>query len=590
MDRIDGYPGLDSPRGNARGSKSVRFGLFEVDLEREEIRRNGIRIKLQQQPFEVLRLLLMRHGQFVTREDLRQALWPSDHFVDFEQSISTAVMKLRQALRENAGSPIYIETVPRKGYRFIAPLQDASHRAITAIAILPLQDLSATPDNGYFVDGLTDSLITEMAVRSGLRVVPRPTAQRYRNSSLSMREIARELEVEAIVEGSVLRSGDRIRISARLLHALDERHLWAQTFERDLKDVLFLQRELVNSIVNHASLAISRNAASPQHARSIQPAAYEAFLRANFLVSVRAPKSLLKAIENYQSAISIEPTWAAPHAGLAEAYRIHDFAKHKPSAEVASHIIRMTETALRLDPHNAQAQATLGAVLAMNEWKWKEGEDRIKLALRATVQSSSMEHLYAAVLLTQGRHEEALLHNDIALSLDQSSLYLRSYRAQILLFARRYRESLSESECILEENPTFAMGLVNYGAVLLELKRTEEAVSVLERAFTSAGVPVALSTLVEAYCQLGKTNEARSALSQLYEIKKATGCSPVILALAHLALREIDQAFDLFLEAAKESDIRLPLMLQLAVVDCIRNDRRYTKITEMIGLPALRVS
>ncbi len=588
----DAAPPIQSrpPMSATRRLGVVRFGMFEVDLEREELRRKGIRIKLQQQPFEILRLLLTRHGQFVTREDIRSSLWPNDHFVDFEQSISTAVMKLRHALREDAASPLYIETVPRKGYRFIAPLaqppaaqEEAPQRdIIRAIAILPLQDLSATPDNRYFVDGLTDSLITEMALRSGVRVVPRTTAERYRHSPKSIREIALELNVQAVVEGSVLHSGDRIRISARLLHALEERHLWAQTFDRDLKDILLLQQEIVTAIVGSATLALRQDTPSP-HTRPIHPRAYETFLKGNFLVSLRAPKSLQKAIESYQAAIDLEPEWAPPYAGLAEAYRIYDFAKHVSSADVVSRMTALTGTALRLDPHNAQAHATMGAVLAMHEWKWREGKDLIKLALRTNSQSSQVEHLYAAVLLAQGRYDEALCHIDLALSMDQSSLFLRSHRAQILLFARRYEESLRESEDILDENPEFAMGLLHYAAALVELGRSAEAVPALEHAFTRSAIPVALAAIVKAHSASGNTSEARRALARLYETHNSTGCSPVILAIGHLGLNEDDLAFELFQGAVKESDIRLPLMIQLPVVDRIRSDPRFLRIAQAIG-------
>ncbi len=566
----------------------VRFGLYEVDLDREELRRNGVRIKLQQQPFEILRLLLTHHGRFVTREQIRGCLWPNDHFVDFEQSISTAMMKLRHALREEAASPVYIETVARKGYRFIAPLAQTAQQdelpqrdTIRAVAILPLQDLSANSDNRYFVDGLTDALVTEMALRSGLRVVPRTTTELYRHSRKSMRELARELDVQAVVEGSVLRSGDRIRISARLLHALEERHMWAQTFDRDLKDILLLQQEIVGAIVSSAALALRQDGPSP-HARPILPKAYECFLKGNFLVSLRAPKSLQKALENYQAAIDLEPEWAPPYAGLAEAYRIYDFAKHVSSADVVNRTVALTGTALQLDPQNAQAHATLGAVLAMHEWKWQEGEERIQLALRTSPHSSHVEHLYATVLLARGRYDEALSHINVALSMDHSSLFLRSHRAQILLFARRYEESLQESQDILEENSEFAMGLLHYGAALVELGRAAEAVPVLERAFARAAIPVALAAIAMAHSALGSTNEARAAQARLYKIRDTTGCSPVILALGHLGLNEIDKAFELFLKAAQESDIRLPLMIQLPLVDRIRSDARFRGIRQAV--------
>ncbi len=223
MDRVELPPNPDWYSGHRKyPSKLVRFGVFEVDFAKEELRRKGLQVKLQRQPFQVLRLLLERHGEFVTREQIRKTLWPEDQFVGFEQSISTAILRLRRALRENTAAPVYIESVARKGYRFIAPVvkEEQGKGSIRAIAVLPFQDFSKTEDTRYFVDGFTDSLVTEMALRSDLRVVPRITTERYRNAQEDSRRIANELDVQAVVEGSILRSGDRIRISARLLHVL----------------------------------------------------------------------------------------------------------------------------------------------------------------------------------------------------------------------------------------------------------------------------------------------------------------------------------------------------------------------------------
>jgi TolB-like protein len=297
------------------GGDTVRFGIFELDLKRRELRRKGVLIKLQQQPYEILRLLIAHKGDWVSRESIQETLWPDGCFVDFERGINTAMMKLRHALRETASAPAYVETAPRGGYRLIAPIVEQPGKdTSSSIAILPLDDLSNDPETQFFVDGLTDGLITEMARQSGLRVVSRKTTQRYRNSSKTAREIAAELKVSTLAEGSILRSGDRIRISARVLDAVGDRHLWAQTYDRDLKDILILQQELVTAIARSTSNAI-RQEGAPSTPKEINPKAYENFLRGNFLVSLRAPRALAKAIGQYHSAISLEPTWALPYAG-----------------------------------------------------------------------------------------------------------------------------------------------------------------------------------------------------------------------------------------------------------------------------------
>lgn len=560
-----------------------RFGIFEVDIERQELRRKGVPVKLQQQPFEILRLLVIHRGNFVSRQEIQRTLWPDGYFVDFESSINTAIMKLRHALRENATSPAYIETVPRKGYRLIAPLvEEGASEQVQAIAVLPLRDLSSDPDTGYFADGLADMLVTEMAQQSGLRVVSHRTTLRYKDSELDLRQIAEELKVQAIVEGSILRSRDRIRISVRLLDAQSDRHLWAQTYDRDLSDILFVQQELVRAIVLSTSRAL-RSIDSPSPFQ-IDPRAYEAYLKANYLLSVRAPKALLKSMDWFRAAIEDAPSWAAPYAGLAEAYRRQDFFEHIPSNDAAATASRYAAHALSLDPTHAQAHATMGAILAMHEWKWMEGEARLKVALEYNPQSAQAQHLYAMTLLAQSRHDEALQHLDHALSIEPSSLFLRSERAQILLFARRTDESLHESEDLLEGNSEFALGQIVYGAALLSAMKYAEALDAFKRAYASIPLPLALTGMIHAYSGLGCLNDARDCFQRLAELQQSGQVRPVTMALGSIALAEYDGALQWIEKAADLRDLNLPLHLQLPAFDVIRTDSVFTHVRRRMNL------
>ncbi len=243
---------------------TARFGIFELDPRRRELRRKGVRVPLQQQPLALLHLLLARQGDIVSREQIEQTLWPDDRIIDFERSINTAIRKLRRALRDDAGAPTYIETVPRAGYRLMIPVTGGTEKkqAPCAIGVLPLRDLTGTPDPRHFVDGLTDALITELARGTRLRVVSRCTMSRYKDSQQSLPEIARELNVQAVVEGSVLRSENRIRISARLLDATEDRHLWAQAYDRNLQDTFRLSDEIADAIASSAAQALSDRASS----------------------------------------------------------------------------------------------------------------------------------------------------------------------------------------------------------------------------------------------------------------------------------------------------------------------------------------
>jgi len=237
----------------------VHFGIFEVNFGARELRRQGIKIRLQDQPFQILEMLLEHLGEITTREQLRQRIWPADTFVDFDQGLYNAINKLREALGDTAETPRYVETVPRRGYRFIGPINGVAELAscrIRSVAVLPLENLSADPEQEYFADGLTESLITSLARISALRVISRTTAMHYKKARRPLPEIARELHVDGIVEGTVLRSGDRVRISAQLINAQTDGHVWAECYERDLHDILALQSEVARAIAGEIQITL----------------------------------------------------------------------------------------------------------------------------------------------------------------------------------------------------------------------------------------------------------------------------------------------------------------------------------------------
>jgi tetratricopeptide (TPR) repeat protein len=269
---------------------------------------------------------------------------------------------------------------------------------------------------------------------------------------------------------------------------------------------------------------------------------------------------------------------------IAECYRILDMFKHRSSADIVARATTFTERALRLDPYNAQANATMGAVSAMHEWRWREGEQRIQSALRANPQSSQIELLYSIVMLIEGKYDEALHHIDLALSIDPSSLFLRSHRAQILLFARRFEESVRESEDLLEQNPDFAMGLMSYGIALVESGRPTEALHVLERAFEKAPLPTALMEIAKAHYDIGQLDDARADLNRLHQMYRDGCCSPAVLAVGHLSMGEVEPAFQWLETACSEQDSYLPLLSQVPVVDQVRQEARFVRLYQRMNL------
>jgi TolB-like protein len=244
----------------------VHFGIFEVDLGARQLRRQGIKIRLQDQPFKILEMLLEHLGEITTREQLRQRIWPADTFVDFDQGLYNAINKLREALRDTAETPRYVETVPRRGYRFIGPINAVAEPGsgrIRSVAVLPLENLSGDPEQEYFADGLTESLITSLARISALRVISRTTTMHYKKARRPLPEIARELQVDGIVEGTVLRSGDRVRISAQLINARTDGHVWTDCYDRELRDILTLQSEVARAIAGEIQITLIPQALPP---------------------------------------------------------------------------------------------------------------------------------------------------------------------------------------------------------------------------------------------------------------------------------------------------------------------------------------
>ena len=297
---------------------SVRFGAFELDQDAGELRKQGTRMKLQEQPLQMLQVLLQRPGEVVTREELQQKIWPSDTFVDFDHGINNAIKRLREALGDAAETPHYIETLPRRGYRFIGKIEYNAPR-MRSLAVLPLENLSHDPQQEYFAEGLTEALITTLAKIGELRVVSRTTAMLYKDVHKPLREIARELEVDAIVEGTVLRAGQRVRITAQLIDAANETHLWAESYERHLRDVLHLQAEVAEAIAKQVRVKLTpQERAHLAQTQPVNPEAYEAYLKGRYHWLRRSGEELPKAVQYFEQAIATDPTYAAAYAGLAD--------------------------------------------------------------------------------------------------------------------------------------------------------------------------------------------------------------------------------------------------------------------------------
>jgi len=442
--------GIDPSRGG-----TVRFGVYELDVRGGELRRNGIRVKLQEQPFQILQILLERPGEVITRDELRQKIWPSDTFVDFDHGINNAIKRLRAALSDSAEKPRYIETVASRGYRFVASI-NASPRRIESLAVLPLENLARDAEQEYFAEGLTEALITTLAKIGQLRIVSRTSAMQYKGIHKPVGEIARELEVDAIVEGTVLRAGHRIRVTAQLIEAEKGTHLWAQSYERDLSDVLTLQAELAQAIAREVRVKLTpRERAHITRVRPVDPEAYETYLRGRYHWKRRNREGLGKAVQRFQEAIAKDPTYAAAYSGLADCLSVLGWWGFISPEEGCGKAKRLAMKALELDHGLADAHVSLAWVNTFYDYDFSAAEREFEHSIKLSP-SHATAHLWLGLYLAlMGRHEDGNTEIKCAIRLEPYSM-VNQVSGFALLFACRYDQAIVQFEEALDLDSSFA--------------------------------------------------------------------------------------------------------------------------------------
>ena len=491
----------------------IRFGTFEVDTRSGELRRNGYKVDLQDQPFQALVLLLERPGEMVTREELCKKLWPADTFVDFERGLNKAINKLRGALRDDAGKPRYIETLPQRGYRFIglvesAPLPSPQSRpSIDSLVVLPLDNLSGDAAQEYFSDGMTEELICALARISSLRVISRTSAAAYKGSRKSLPQIAKELGVDAVVEGSVARSGQSVRITAQLILAADDRHLWAGRYERDLCDILELQAEVAQTIAGAIHKLVKPESSQPERTSRVHPQAYEACLMGVFLRDKMTPFDLEKSIEFFDQAIQFDPQYARAHGELSRAFFYLGVFGVRPSEEVFPKAKANALKALELDEEVACAHLALSAVHVFYDWDWNAADAHIKRAIELRPGESVTHCHYADFLSIRGRHSEAIAAYERVLELDPISRVYLGLFGLMLYRARRYDESIAQCRKALEIDPHYANAMWFMALSLEQKGDLPQAIAKLETAVSLTRGSHFRALLGRAYALIGETDK-----------------------------------------------------------------------------------
>ncbi len=545
-----------------------RFGDFEFDSRARQLRKHGHTIRLHGQPLEILGLLLERPAQVVLREELRARLWPQDTFVDFEHSLNAAVNKLREALDDDANNPRFIETVPRRGYRFISAvglhdsqnlLGEWSSPRIQSLVVLPLENLSNDPEQEYFADGMTDQLITNLAQISALKVISRTSAMRYKGTKKSLPEIARELHVDAVVEGAVMWVGGRVRISAQLIEAPTDYHLWAASYERDLRDVLSMQEEVTRAIASEIRVNLSaQEQARLASTRPIDPEAYRLYLKGRYYWNKRSLEGFQKAIEYFQQATAKDPAYALAYVGLADTYTYFSFFDVVPPREAMPKAKAAAARALEIDNRLGEAHVSLGYVSYMYDWDWPAAGKHFEQALTLNPAYSRAHTFYPFYLSSLGRSEEALAVAKRSLDLDPASPAVNHSLAVQFYFARQFDQAIEQAHKTLELDPNFAISYELLGEVYVSRGMYREGLSELEKySALSRGRAMSLALLGYAHARLGERSQALRMLEQLEATSKERYTPAFSFAVVDAGLGEKDQAFAWLEKAYGERTSRL---------------------------------
>lgn len=622
-------------------ARLLRFENFELDLYAGELRKRGVRQRLQGQPIQVLAILLQSAGQLVTREEIRKQIWPADTFVDFDHSLHNAVGRIREVLGDSAESPRYIETLPRRGYRFIAPVeevplrpsapvveirkaaepatQDSSKRltrnlaigavclaivmvslaawryftrvpAIHSIAVLPLQNLSNDPAQEYFADGMTEELITEMSRIQSLRVISRTSITEYKGTRKHLPQIARELGVDAIVEGSVIREGDQIRVTVQLLDGPHDRHLWSEDYQRPLHGILNLQKDIAEAIAQQIRARLTEEQkAQARRSSPVDPEAYDAYLRGRFYIDADfSKKDMLERSRDYfEQAVRKDPSFALAYSGLAEAYLNLALYRHlSPEAAYTA-----TKDAVRKAENLDDSLGEVHSILAVLAWQFErdfgkaDREFAYSIALAPSYDCARAYH--ALYLARKGQRAEALAEFTKARELNPGTSF-SSTESAIYFQLRDYPKLVEASEKGVVSDPNDWLERYFLGTGYDGLGRRAEAIAAYQKAIEmSGGDQDAIAGLAHAYALSGRRADAEKILHDLERQSKERYVSSYAMASVYAALDDKDKAFEWLEKAYAERDLDLVWNFRCDQrIDSLRSDPRFASLLRRIGDPA----
>jgi TolB-like protein/Flp pilus assembly protein TadD len=602
-------------------------------------------------------MLLERPGEVITREELQKELWSADTFVDFDHGLNKAINKLREALGDSAESPRYVETVARRGYRFLAEVKVAdavpartpdlatqppptaealgavtparpdlagvlagSRRAlppiawkisavllvvcmaslvtwklarnrpspvIRSLAVLPFESLSSDPSQDYFADGMTDELISDLGQISALRVISRTSVMAYKRARKPLPQIARELNVDAVVEGTVLRSGDQVRITAQLIEASVDKHLWSQSYEGELRDTLALQNKVAQAIADQIRISLNpQEQAALKNVKVVNPEAYVSYLKGRYFWNKRTAESLKVALAYFNQAIEEDPKYSQAYSGLADTYALlgdWQYAVMTPK-EAFPKAKAAALKALELNGALSEAHNSLAFCLDGFDWDLDPAGKEFQRAIELNPGYATAHHWYAWHLALLHRYDEAIAEMRKAENLDPLSLVINADLAELLALAHSYDDSIRQSRKTIEMDPNFGLAHNHLGQAYLLKHMNDEAIAELQKAVQLSGrSPTCMANLARAYVASGKSSEAVQLLNELKKRSTPGSSHGSEIAVIYAALGDKDQAMN-WLEKGFDERFNPGVLLRPGF-DPLRSDPRFADLVRRVGLP-----
>jgi len=607
----------------------ARFESFELNLRSGELRQNGATVKLQPQPAKVLALLVGRAGQVISREELTTQVWGSETFVDFEHGLNFAIRQIRAALGDDVDRPSFIETLPKRGYRFIAPLVEAAPETSISLpsprlsakipiaigsvallligatvylwlarpksqlaqrpivlAVLPFDDLSSNPQ-AFLVDGLTEEMVARVTEISPehLKVIARTSAMQYERTKKSARQIGEDLGADYVLENSIRHEDGRVRITSQLVRTADQTHLWAENYDRDMRQLLPLESEVTSDIAEQIQRQLLPKVTvnRPANGRPVDPEAHELYLKGRYAFNQRSRESLQQSVAYFQQAVAKQPDYAVAYAGLADAYNLTAYYGFDPTLESWSQARIASSKALQLDNSLGAAHAALAYTEFLSQEDWPTAEKEFRRALELDDNYVPAHHWYAFYLAATGRMDESLNQMRYAEKLDPLSAPVHAGLAYMYYFARDYEQAIQQAKVALQLNSNSIAAHAVIGWTYIEQKKYPDAIQELQTAEKlSSGSTPYLCALARAYALSGNLREAKTMLGQLETMQKSLRGAGTGIAATYVALGNSEEALK-WLEHTAPGDFQANWLRVDPAFDPVRQNSRFVALVSRVG-------